>query len=225
MANEFRLRAAPRTIIGKQVRQLRAEGLTPIVVYGGATDSVALQTETRELVRVLHAAGGTQIIELHVDGEAKPRMTLAKAVQRHVTKLHPLHVDFHQVAMDVAMVSDVPLEIVGEAPALRDASAMLAVELDRVSVRALPADFPTSILVDTSALAEAGDAIHVSDLPTDGKYEIVTEPGQLVARVTHSAMAAEEEEEPAAEELEELAGEQEEEPAAEAESAGAPEED
>jgi large subunit ribosomal protein L25 len=204
MSTRYQLAAEPRTVTGKQVSQLRNGGQTPIVVYGRKSDPIALQTPTKELIRILGLAGGTQLIEIRVAGEKGGRMTLAKDVQRHVTKHIPLHVDFLQVVMDEQMVSEVPVHVVGEPPAAKAAGVMLATELNTITVRALPGHLPPAIEIDASGLMEVGDALTVGDIPVSGEYEILTDPELVIARVSQMAQAREEEVEgEAAEELEE----------------------
>ena len=66
--DKLQLSAQPREIIGRKVKQIRAEGLVPIVVYGPTQESVSLQVSSREFERTLHAGGISQLVELVVDG-------------------------------------------------------------------------------------------------------------------------------------------------------------
>jgi large subunit ribosomal protein L25 len=199
MAKPIALSARPRTIFGKHVQQLRRQGITPIVVYGHKSDPIALETDTKELVHVLSAAGGTHLVAIAIDGESEPRMTLAKAVQRHVTRLTPLHADFLQVVMDEPITQAVPIHIEGEPESIRLHQATLSQDMQAVTVKALPDKLPPFITIDVSGLA-LGDILHVSDLPVTRDYEILEDPAALVVRLAPTVEA--EEEEVAAEELE-----------------------
>lgn len=96
MADTKTLQAAPRSVTGKKVADLRRAGLTPVVVYGPGIAPAHLQTNTKALIRELHLARPGDRFDLEVEGEAKPRSVVLQDVQQHVTKLTPLHVDFLQ---------------------------------------------------------------------------------------------------------------------------------
>ena len=51
------LRARTRTVIGKQVRQMRAQEWVPAVVYGPDQHARSIEAPERTLVRVLRQAG------------------------------------------------------------------------------------------------------------------------------------------------------------------------
>ncbi|MEO6458512.1 MAG: 50S ribosomal protein L25, partial [Chloroflexia bacterium] len=73
MANEhktYELTVEPRTVIGKQSKQLRRQDLVPAVVYGPNIDSESIQVPIKELERVYLRAGNITLIDLKV-GESK----------------------------------------------------------------------------------------------------------------------------------------------------------
>ena len=71
MATEFmELEVQNRTILGKKVKNLRNNGLTPIHLYGREFPSMSLQTETLELYRILRQAGRSQPVSLQL-GESE----------------------------------------------------------------------------------------------------------------------------------------------------------
>ena len=200
MADVMTLKAEVREIRGKGVRHLRREGVTPIVVYGSKTEPIALQTNAKDLMRVLSKAGGTQLVAIEVAGEAKPRMTLAKAVQRHVTRLTPLHADFIEVVMDEVIIKRVPVNPVGENQVVKRHQGMLNLVLDQIQVRALPALLPSAIDVDITNL-EVHDVVTLDQLTPPTGVEWMEEPDAVVIRIDSSRMAAEIEEEEAVEAL------------------------
>jgi large subunit ribosomal protein L25 len=50
---DLQLTAQPRSLTGRKVRQLRAQGVIPVVIYGGQVDAESLQVDERSLERVL----------------------------------------------------------------------------------------------------------------------------------------------------------------------------
>jgi large subunit ribosomal protein L25 len=190
MSQKITLAAEPRSAARKQNRQLRLSGKTPVVVYGRHTEAVSLQVDTRELVKVLSQAGGTQLITLKVDGEKVPRVALTKAVQRHVTRLTPLHVDFIEVQMDEPVTIAMLVVFDGEPELVRSGDAMLDVVVDRVNVSALPGDLPETLHVDVSGLPDMHAAIRAGDLPLGDKVRLMDDPELLLVHLSSTAAAA-----------------------------------
>src|SRR3990170_4798059 len=113
MAEMVVLEATKRTVIGKHVRHLRSDGMVPGVLYGPEFEAVQLQMPQIELRAALLAAGGSQIIQLNVDGE--PYNALVRNVQRRPVRGELPPVDFYHVRMDVLIRNVVPVVLVGDA--------------------------------------------------------------------------------------------------------------
>ncbi len=184
--NREELKVSHRDILGKKVRFLRREGLTPVNLYGPNIESTPLQAETPLLKRLIARAGRNALITLKVDGAKKPRVVMVRDIQRDPLNDELLHVGFFQVEMTHSVRAEVPLLFLGEAPAAKTSRAMLIQNLTALQVEALPADLPRNIEVDLSVLEEIDQAIHVRDLPVDEAVEVLTEPDQLVVHVLES---------------------------------------
>ena len=104
------------------------------------------------------------------------------------------------------MTMDVPIVIVGEAPAMKGKGRMLSHGVTELSIECLPEKVPPQIEVDISGLEELDQAIHIKDIVLDPDIEIQTEPDLMVVKVIEVVVKAEEEvvevEEEAAEEAE-----------------------
>lgn len=221
---DVELHVEPREVLGKKVRALRSGGLTPANVYGHRVQSQAVQADTPALAQLLRTAGRNVIIELHVRGEAKPRSVMVRAVQRDAVSDKLLHVDFYQVSLREKMRAEVPVVLVGEAPAVSTYHGILLQSLDTVMVEALPADIPPNIEVDVSSLTELEAALFLKDLAIDPKVQVLTDTELVVAKVAAPRLAVEVEEELAAEEEAEEMAEEEEAAAEEEGEAAEPEE-
>lgn len=184
--NREELKVSHRDILGKKVRFLRREGLTPVNLYGPNIESTPLQAETPLLKRLIARAGRNALITLKVDGAKKPRVVMVRDIQRDPLNDELLHVGFFQVEMTHSVRAEVPLLFLGEAPAAKTSRAMLIQNLTALHVEALPADLPRNIEVDLSVLEEIDQAIHVRDLPVDEAVEVLTEPDQVVVHVLES---------------------------------------
>jgi len=117
--DKIELKVAKRDILGKKVKHLRRQGITPVHLFGHGIDSLALQCDTGELERVLGQAGQTRLIDLKLAKEKKPRTAVVREFDRDWRKRQLLHVDFYQVKMEEKIKLEVPVVLIGEAPALK----------------------------------------------------------------------------------------------------------
>jgi len=184
---QIELKTQKRTVLGKKVKNLRLEGLVPAVLYGRETDSIPLQIEERELNRVLAQAGGHQLIALKIGRARKRHVALTREVQWDVIAGIPIHVDFYAVVMTEKITTEVPLALVGAAPAMIREGAILLQNLDEVEIECLPGDLIAAIEVDLSGLEEMDQAIYVKDLQVPPAVEILTDAGEIVAKVVWAA--------------------------------------
>jgi large subunit ribosomal protein L25 len=170
-------------------------------VYGRNLESKAVEVETMVLTHLLRSAGRNVIIDLHIEGEDSPRPVMLRAVQREPATSKLLHVDFYQVSLTQKMRAEVPLILVGEAPAVAEFGGILLQSLDNITVEALPGDIPAHVEVDVSMLTRLDDSVHVRELPIDPtKLYVMTDAELVVAKVAAPRLvAAEEAEEVAAE--------------------------
>ena len=175
------LRTEARTLTGKQVKQLRNRGITPIHLYGKAVDSQSLQIDTLTLQRVLGQVGRTSPVTLQVNGEEY--FAFAREIQRHPTSGALLHVDFLYVPLTERMRGQVPLYLTGEAPAVRVEAGVLMQALHFLEVECLPTEMPSSVEVDISHLDDFEKAVHVSDTSLSPTVTILNNPEGLVVRV------------------------------------------
>lgn len=190
------LKAQRRSLVGKQVKQLRKEGLVPAVVYGPDLGSKPIVAEERALSLVLRRAGTTALINLAVDEEPEPDVVLAREIQRDILTGRLLHVDFYQVRLTEKVRTAPRLEFVGESPLAKSGEAVLIHAMSEIEVECLPTDLIDYIEVDVSGLETLDDNVTVADLPVPDGVTILADPADVVASVvmTRAAMIEEEEE-------------------------------
>lgn len=187
------LHAELRDLEKEKPNALRREGFLPASVYGPGKPNQHLKLKLSEFERVYKKVGLSELVMLKIDGQSFN--VLIREVDRQAGKY--LHAAFLQLQMDKPIEVDVALNFVGEAPAV-DMGGSLSKELDELSVECLPKDLVQSIDVDLSVLEEIGSEIRVSDIKLPPRLTLLTDPGELVARVVMPTV--EEEEAPAAEE-------------------------
>jgi len=175
--------AEKRTMLGKQVKQLRREGWVPGVMYGHDFDSVSLQFEARGLRRMLSQVGGSQIISIKVKGVKQPEMALLRDMQRDCIRGTLLHVDFYRVDMAERLTAEIPLAIVGESPVVEENEGVLLQGISAIEVECLPSDLVDAIEVDLTELVEISQAIYVRDLAVPAGIDVLTGQDEMIVRI------------------------------------------
>lgn len=182
--DQIELKVTSREILGKKVRFLRRQGVIPVHLYGPGIESMALQCDTTELQRVLDEAGKTQLISLKIDNEKKPRTVVVHEVQIEPQTGESLHVDFYQVKMAEKVKVEIPIVLVGEAPALKLKENMLVQELNTLSVECLPAKIPPSVELDLNSLTESEQAVRVKDIELDREVTVLNDPELVMVKIS-----------------------------------------
>jgi large subunit ribosomal protein L25 len=177
--------ATKRTVTGKQVGQLRRAGQMPAVLYGPGTAPVSIQLNAKDATNLIRRLKGTQLVDLTLDG--KPYKVLVQELQRDSIKGYLLHADFYAVDMTRTLRVRVPLRLTGSSYAVVSLSGVLVHGLTEIEVECLPGDLPASLEVDLGVLKEIGSAIHVKDVTVSPAIKVLTNPDDLVARVTYQA--------------------------------------
>jgi large subunit ribosomal protein L25 len=198
-AKQVELSAEKRTMLGKQVKQLRRQGWTPGVMYGHGYESVPLKFEMRELQRLLSETGGSQLVGIKIKGQSQPETALVRDVQRDPIRQTILHVDFYRVQMTERLTTEIPLELIGESPVAERNEGILLQGISSIEVECLPGDLVDAIEVDLSDLVELDQALYVHDLAIPSGIDVLTDADEMIVRVTPLA-----EEEVFEEELEEI---------------------
>jgi len=174
MAQRTQLKANKRELFGRKINRLRREGILPANLFGNNIKSQALQVDTASFTKVYQQEGETGLVDLVVDTKNHP--VLIGQIHNDPVSGKPLHVDFRQVNLKEKVTANIPVEIVGESPAIKEKDGVLVTPLDEIEVEALPTDLPESIQVDISGLKNIGDSITVADLKVGDKVEIQTDP-------------------------------------------------
>lgn len=202
------LKVTPREVLGKKVRALRREGLTPANIYGPKVESTAVQVLTEELRHVIKTAGRNDIVYLRLDGD-EPRPTFVRDIQQNPVTDAILHVDFFQISLRDKVRAEVPIHLIGLSPAVDTFGGILMHGLDHVTVEALPTEVPSFLELDVSPLVEINQALHVSDLELPEDVTLLTDAEQVVAKVAPPAVEPEPEVEEEGEAVEGEAAEEE----------------
>lgn len=189
---DLTLPATIRSLLGKKTRFLRRQGITPVHLFGHGLKSQALQCHTPELQRIIAQAGATRLIRLEIEGDKRPRAVFIREIQRDALNGQPLHVDFYQVKKTEKIRVDIPIALVGEAPAMKEKGRSLTRGVTSLSIECLPDEVPPQIGVDLSHLEEVEQAIYVRDIILSPDITVTIDPDQLVVKVSEARVEVEE---------------------------------
>jgi large subunit ribosomal protein L25 len=197
MAEKIELKVEKRDVLGKKVKFLRKKGMVPVHLFGHNIDSLALQGEAAVLSKVISQAGKTRLVNLQVGQSEKSRNVMVREVQKDPIRGGLIHVDLYEVNMDEKIRVEVPIVIVGEAPALKIRENMLYQTLNSLNIECLPGRMPDRISVDISTLTEAEQAVHVEDVSLPD-VTVLNDPDLTIVKISLRPVEVVEEGRPAA---------------------------
>lgn len=183
MADRAVIEAAPRTVLGKKVKQLRREGRLPANVFGRGVDSTAVEVDARTFGHTIKTTGLRHMYEMRISGEKAARYVIIRGLTRAGGTGDPIHIDFQQVDPERPITANVPLRVVGEAPAVRDLAGTLQQFVDVVSIRCKPLAIPEAIEADATALKSFTSTITVGSITPPAGIELISDPTLVVASV------------------------------------------
>jgi large subunit ribosomal protein L25 len=190
---ELKVKAVKREVLGKKNRFLRRQGITPAHLFGHSLVSQSLQCDTDELKKIVAHAGTTRLVSLKVEGEKESKNVFVREIQRDVLSRQLLHVDFYQVKKEEKMSMEVPIVLVGEAPAMKGKGRIMSRGITVLRIECLPEKVPPQIEVDISGLEDIDQAVHVKNIVLDPDITVRDDPELLVAKVSEIVIKVEEE--------------------------------
>ena len=173
----------------EKAKQLRKKDFIPAVLYGHKIKNLSLAVKARDFEETYKKAGENTLIKLKIEGlekaasKEKERTVLIHDVSRDPVTDKFIHTDFYQVKMDEKLKAEVPLEFVGQSPAVLEQEGVLIKNIQQVMVEALPENLPKGIKVDISLLKTFDDNIHIKDLEAPLGVKILAGPEEVVASV------------------------------------------
>jgi large subunit ribosomal protein L25 len=178
------LKVEPRLVIGRQVKNLRKQGLVPGTVFGRDVKSTSIQAIDKDFARLFKEVGETGLIYLEITGENTQRPVLVKNLQYDPRTDKRIHVDFHQVNLKEKVTANVPVEFVGESDTVKQGLGSLNESIREIEVECLPTEIPEVFEIDISKLIEIGDSIKVSDLKVASDVEIKTDLESVIVSLS-----------------------------------------
>ena len=160
---EYKLTLEKRELTGKKLKELRAKGLIPSVVYGGK-EPVLAASEYVATEKVLEKAGYHSPVDLDIAG--KKALAIVKDVHIDPVSRKIINVEFQAIKANEVVEATTPIVIVNFEAS--DASKLyhfaMTQAMEEIDVKAKPADLPKDIEIDASGLATVEDKLTVADI-------------------------------------------------------------
>jgi large subunit ribosomal protein L25 len=197
MDKTLKLTAQTRQAFGKKIHSLRNQGLIPGNIFGKNFDSQAIQVNKNDFATIYNAGGETSVVAISLGDKTIP--VLINNLHLHPITNKVMHIDFRFVDLKQKITANIPLEVAGESPAVKD-GGVLVQTLDEVEVEALPTDLPEKIVIDISKLEKIGDSMTLADITIDPKVVINHDLTSKIILIQEPKVEVEPEVVPAAEE-------------------------
>ena len=188
----MKLSVKKRDIFGKKVKNLRAQGLVPAVIYGKHVQAESISCVKNDLLKVYRAAWYSTPVELTGDVD---HLVLINSLQLDPVSDEIISADFLAVSRTEKVAAKIPVVTFGESQLEKLNEGKIMLIKDEVEVEAFPQDLPSKFEVDISVLETVNDVFFVKDLKVSNKVTILDDPELPI--LTVSVL---EDEEPAAEE-------------------------
>jgi large subunit ribosomal protein L25 len=174
-----------------KAQALRKAGFVPAVFYGKSEASTPISIPMVDFLKVWKQAGESSVVSLETpDGTLE---SLIHEVDFDAVTGQACHADFYVFEKGHKVEVEVPLEVVGVSPAVKDMSGMLVRVLHTLKIEAMPKDLPHNLTIDISSLVDFTSQILAKDIPLPSGVELKVGPEEVVMLV--SAPREEKEEE------------------------------
>lgn len=179
MTTKVQLNVQLRSHGNGTAKNIRSAGFIPAVIYGFGKASQNVKVKKHDFEKAFAVAGEFNLVDLSI-GEAAPAKVIIKDVQRDGVTDAIIHIDFYQVDMTKKIITDIPLNFMGEAKAIKELGGTLVKNMAAVQVECLPGDLVNHIDVDISVLASFDQFIRLNDLVLPKGIALVQQTNEAV---------------------------------------------
>lgn len=172
----------------KKAESYRKEGKIPGVIYGYEIKSTPVYALEKDFLN-FYENYESGLFDLEF--ENKTLRGILQEVQFHPITDKPIHFDVYIPLLTKKIEAKVPLEFVGESPAVKK-GGVLSFNIDEIEIEALPEQIPERIIVDISKLEEVGQSIYIKDLNLPQDIKVLIDSETPVVSVIEEAKVEEE---------------------------------
>ena len=190
--SDNKLSLEKRTVAGKKLAGLRADGFIPSVIYGNG-EPILAQSIYNDTEKVLRSAGYHSTIDITVDG--KNSMAIVKDIAIDPVSRKIVNVEFQTVSANKAVEATAPIVIENfeESDASKLTHFALTQAIMEIDVKAKPADLPDKLTIDAAKMVELDDKLTIADIVLPAGVEFANKelnPEQVVASLYDPAAEA-----------------------------------
>ncbi len=161
--NYISLKLDERTLEGKKLAKLREDGLIPSIIYGGHDEPIMTQSKQVETTKIVHTAGKHTPVSLVIGG--KKKLVIIKSIDVDPVKHIVRHVAFHTIKQNDIITTEVPIVLIGQGESAAERAGLVILQaIERIEIKAKPADLPESLELSIIDLATTDDKISISDI-------------------------------------------------------------
>ncbi len=169
----------------RNARRQRLAGTIPAVLYGHGQEAVALALSADELDGAVRH--GHRLVSLT---GAVSEQAFIRELQWDVWGKHVMHVDFTRVSAHEKVRVQVPVELRGEAPGLRQ-GGVIKQSIHEVPIECEVTSLPDKLLVSVNHL-KLGDSIAIGSLELPPTVIVLLDPEMLVVECSEPVEMEEE---------------------------------
>ncbi len=162
----------------------KTDGMMPAVMYGAHAVSTPIFINKIDFQKVRKAAGESSVIKLIGDSTEN---VLIQHVQMDPVLYLPIHADLYVVEKGQKVHVNVPINFVGESPAVKAGMNLIKV-MHELSVNADPSKLPHEFEVSIENLVDSSSNITVADIKLPSGVELyhITENDVIMSVVAQS---------------------------------------
>lgn len=175
------LRAQVRKELGKKTKALRRAGFLPAVLYGENVPSRPIAVSYQDFERTYRETGESTLLKLEL--EDKPFNVLIYDIEKEALSGKLLHADFYAVRMDKEIKTKIPIEFLGESPAVKNEGGILIKVLQEVEIEALPQNLPHGLKIDLTGLSSIGTRLFIKDILLPKEIRVIANSDEVVVLV------------------------------------------
>ena len=169
----------------QEIKQLRAEGKIPCVLYGGKTQ-IHFSAPVLALKPLVYSPN-VHTVDLDIEGASYK--AVLKDLQFHPVNDRLLHLDFMEISDTKKVVMDIPVRITGSSAGVRQGGT-LRTKMRMLKISALPKDLPDFFEIKIDDL-NIGDSVYVRDMKAPG-VEFLDIPNNAITAVKVTRVVVEE---------------------------------
>lgn len=172
-------------------RQLRRSGQVPGIIYGENQAARYFSLPGNTVAKIMKEEGTSSLLDVSFAGEAKPVKALLHDWQNNPLSGAPSHIDLYQVRMDHAIHTELPINFIGVAAAIKDLGGILVKQIHHLPIECLPGDLISSLDVSIEPLKIFTDTVKVKDLSVPRAIKVLLDPEAIVVGVSEPRSQAE----------------------------------